>query len=392
MQKQTASSHKNEEYYLQLAQIILLAGLDGVPQLRFRSATELALEYKQNLKYKNDRERVIALINWETSKNFSTGFISGVGGLITLPVAIPAALSASWVIQARLAAAIANVYGHNLSEERIRTLTLLCMLGDAGKDVLKQAGITVGKGLAEQSIAKISNEMLIQINQQVGFKLLARAGEAGVTNLTHFVPIAGGIVGGTIDAVACRAVGHAADHLFGSAATTVDIVDVDIIEELSQTSDLAAATKSSATSQKNRQGKKKKKAAQKDQASKFIAAVGQHVLKNMPHIHVSNRKENGQMKKPPEKIDGANVLLWAWSQDKPFFCMPVTDLSGSIPIFGLAICRYADSGTVYRFSCNASWETENDFDYGTGADAIEAAMTTPSGQYDINRVVWRQFE
>ncbi len=96
------------------------------------------------------------------------------------------------------------------------------------------------------------------------------------------------------------------------------------------------------------------------------------------------------MKKPPEKIDGANVLLWAWSQE-PFFCISSTDGSLSIPIFGLAVCRYVESGEVYRFSCNAKWETENDFDYGTGPDAVEVAMTAVSIQYN-SRVAWQKFE
>ena len=78
-------------------------------------ARELAAEYLADARYESNDERVDALIDRETIKNFATGFVTGVGGAITLPVSIPSALAASWVIQARMAGAIANVYGHDLA-------------------------------------------------------------------------------------------------------------------------------------------------------------------------------------------------------------------------------------------------------------------------------------
>jgi len=74
-------------------------------------AAGLAAEYLGDDKYRDDGARVAALIKWETAKNFTTGFLTGLGGFITLPVAVPAALAASWVVQARMAAAIACIYG-----------------------------------------------------------------------------------------------------------------------------------------------------------------------------------------------------------------------------------------------------------------------------------------
>jgi len=79
--------------------------IDGIPSLS--SAQDLATEYVRNQSYRNDRQRIDALINWETSKNFTSGFVTGLGGMVTLPVALPAGFAASWMIQARMAAAIA---------------------------------------------------------------------------------------------------------------------------------------------------------------------------------------------------------------------------------------------------------------------------------------------
>jgi hypothetical protein len=87
---------------------------------------------------------------------------------------------------------------------------------------------------------------------------------------------------------------------------------------------------------------------------------------------------------PPPQIDGADVVLWAWSEPKPFFEMPSSSGAPAVPIDGLAICRYAESGAVYRFSCNRAWETENDGSYASVEDATSAA----SGHYDLRSIEW----
>ena len=91
------------------------------------------------------------------------------------------------------------------------------------------------------------------------------------------------------------------------------------------------------------------------------------------------------MKEPPDQLDGAKVLYWAWSGDDPFFVMPYSDGSGGIPIYGLAVCQYK-SGAIYRFSCSYEWEVENDSDRET----IEDAMSGASGQHDIATVEWQK--
>src|SRR5690242_9806238 len=93
--------------------------VSGIPPLC--GCEDLANEYLRDSYYEDHDERVRALINWETAKSFSTGFITGAGGGLTLPIAVPAALGASWVIQARMAAAIAVIYGHKPTDDRVRT-------------------------------------------------------------------------------------------------------------------------------------------------------------------------------------------------------------------------------------------------------------------------------
>ncbi|MBL8794609.1 MAG: EcsC family protein [Planctomycetia bacterium] len=185
----------------------------GIPPALL-SARALADEYLQDSRYADDDRRVRALINWETTKNFTSGFLTGLGGIVTLPLAIPAALWASWVLQARLAAGVAAIHKHEISEDRVKTLVLLAVAGDAGKEIVKQMGIQVGNQLTRQLVMKIPGSVLLQINRQVGFRLLTKAGTTGIVNLVKWVPIAGGLIGGTVDGVTCRAVGWVAHELF----------------------------------------------------------------------------------------------------------------------------------------------------------------------------------
>jgi hypothetical protein len=203
-----------ESQAVKLVKWIVDKAIDGLPPLS--SADDLAQEYLIDNSYPDNEARTDSLINWETAKNFTSGFITGLGGIITLPVAVPSALGASWVIQARMSGAIAVIYGHKLQEDRVRTLVLLSLLGDSGKEVLKQAGIKFGQKVTQNVINRIPGKVLIEINKKVGFRLLTKAGEKGILNLTKMIPIVGGIIGGTFDAVTCRTVGYAAQRIFGN--------------------------------------------------------------------------------------------------------------------------------------------------------------------------------
>ena len=90
------------------------------------------------------------------------------------------------------------------------------------------------------------------------------------------------------------------------------------------------------------------------------------------------------MNAPPDMLDGARVLWWAWSGDLPFG--ELVGASGDVrQVFGFAVCRY-DSGEVYRFTCNKDWRVVQDMDQG---NEEEAKADIPS-QYDSSRVVWRR--
>ena len=134
-----ADSGKLAEKAQELVQWILDQALDGIGPLP--SASDLADDYKSQ-PYANDAERVQALIRWAVAKNAGTGFVTGLGGVLTLPVTIPGSLAASLAIQAPMVAAIAEIYGHDSKDDRVRTAVLLCTIGTAMEDVAKQSSVS----------------------------------------------------------------------------------------------------------------------------------------------------------------------------------------------------------------------------------------------------------
>ena len=94
------------------------------------------------------------------------------------------------------------------------------------------------------------------------------------------------------------------------------------------------------------------------------------------------------MRKPPQEIDGAIVLEWAWSGEKPFGAVRYSSGEVASEIYGLAICSYPDDGKVYRFSCNADWETEQDSDYST----VDEAKNNLPEQYRAVEASWQKYE
>ena len=76
---------------------------------------------------------------------------------------------------------------------------------------------------------------------------------------------------------------------------------------------------------------------------------------------------------PPNEIDGARVIEWAWSGDGPFGEVPGADDS---EIYGLAIATYDDI-EFYRFSCDKNWNTVQDALY----DSVAAAKDQLPDQY-----------
>jgi len=185
--------------------------VNGMPG--FESAKELAESYI------NDKgttvEKVDNLIKWQDLKCATAGFVTNIGGLITMPIAIPAELISVVYIQMRMIAAIAYIGGYDLRNDKVRTLIFVCLVGNSANEVLKTFSLKLGMKLTEQAIKKIPTEIIIAINKAVGFKLITKFGEKGLINLDKVAPpLVSGFIGAAFDCFASHVIGKIAKAIF----------------------------------------------------------------------------------------------------------------------------------------------------------------------------------
>lgn len=184
--------------------------VNGLP--RTDTAAELAESYLR--KHDTVEKSIDSLIRWQNAKGATSGFLTGLGGLITLPVAIPANIASVMYVQIRMIAAIAHMKGYDLKDDQVKIFVFVCLTGQAAADILKKAGVKVGEAVAKEAIKKIPGEVIKAINKAVGIRLLTKFGEKGIVNLGKAVPLVGGIIGGTVDGISTNAVGKTAKRLF----------------------------------------------------------------------------------------------------------------------------------------------------------------------------------
>jgi hypothetical protein len=192
---------------LELAYEKAIGGLPGMD-----SAEEIARGYMKQ--EGNLTNKVNSLIRWQNAKAGSSGFITGLGGFATMPVAIPANLLSVLYFQVRMIAAIAYMGGHNVRDDRVKSLVYVCLAGNMAKDILQEIGISIGTKLTAQMIGRITESTIMAINRKVGFLLLSKTGGQGVINLGKAIPLAGGIISGSIDVFATNLIGNVARNAF----------------------------------------------------------------------------------------------------------------------------------------------------------------------------------
>jgi uncharacterized protein (DUF697 family) len=131
-----------------------------------------------------------------------------------MPVTIPINLASVIYIQIRMIAAIAIMGGHDLKDDKVKSLVYLCMVGNGAKDLLKDIGIVIGRKLTVSMIKNISGKTISSINQKVGFRLLTKFGGTGAINIVKSVPLIGGFIGATFDSITTNIVGNVARNAF----------------------------------------------------------------------------------------------------------------------------------------------------------------------------------
>jgi len=177
--------------------MLIDTGLDGRGPLS--SAREVADEVLARTG--GDREAAIARLARATVvKGSIGGFLTGLGGFVTMPVSLPVNVAEFYIQAVRMVGAIATLRGYDVDDPRVRTAVLLTLVGSDTDEVLKKAGMTTASGrLASYALRGLPPAALMIVNKAVGFRLMRGVSEKVLSRFGRGIPVAGGLVGGGID-------------------------------------------------------------------------------------------------------------------------------------------------------------------------------------------------
>ena len=189
------------------------------------SSSDMAKRYLD--KYGNVNTAINHLVNWQITSSATTGFVTSFGGLPTMAVTLPANIAGVMGIQLRMIGAIAELGGYHENTEEKKTGMYLCLLGSQAGNVLSKTAGQFAVKFTTASLKKLPGEVLKKINKAVGFRLFTKFGKTGVVNLHKMIPVLGGVVGGSVDALSTYSIAKAAKALFLN-----DIIDFEKQEQI----------------------------------------------------------------------------------------------------------------------------------------------------------------
>lgn len=137
------------------------------------------------------------------------GFLTNIGGLVTLPVAVPANVSGLAMLQSHMVAGIAHLHGYALTDPRVRNAVLACMLGTNTVAALVARGALPSSPMAIATAPVHDPDLERRISSEVAGELLARvAGKRTVAAVGRRIPLVGGGVGMVSDGYGTWMVGR----------------------------------------------------------------------------------------------------------------------------------------------------------------------------------------
>jgi hypothetical protein len=157
-----------------------------------------------------DAEQAIdAVVRKHQQMAAAGGFVTGLGGFVTLPVALPANILEFYAIATRMVASVASLRGYDLHQQGVRSAVMLTLVGADADDLLKKAGVSGGGRLADLAAQRLPGPAVMVLNKGIGFRLLSQVGKSALGRFGKGVPVVGGVVGAGVDVYLLRRI---ADH------------------------------------------------------------------------------------------------------------------------------------------------------------------------------------
>lgn len=137
------------------------------------------------------------------------GFVTNIGGLVTMAATVPANISGLALLQCRMIAGIAHLRGYNLDDPRVRNAILLTMLGEDHVNALVKKRKIPGSPMVIATAPTHDPSLDPVIAGEVTSALMGRVvGKRAVKTVVRKVPIAGGFYGAGSDGYTTWQVGR----------------------------------------------------------------------------------------------------------------------------------------------------------------------------------------
>lgn len=154
----------------------------------------------------SEDELARALVHRGTRRVGAVSFATGFGGAPTLAVNITSVLT----LQAATVLAVAAAYDELDSPDLRQDLTLI-LAGNSAVTALRGFGVAAANDMGKRWVkANVTRETMKQVNKVVSRKILTKAGEKSLTSFVKLVPVAGAVVGYTVDRGYTRLLGESA--------------------------------------------------------------------------------------------------------------------------------------------------------------------------------------
>jgi hypothetical protein len=113
-----------------------------------------------------------------------------------------------------MSGSIAAIRGYDVQSEEVRSAVLISLLGASAAGVLGGLGVEIGTKSAAAMLKNVPGHVLIAINKKVGFRLVTKAGSKGTINLVKAIPVVGGGVGASVNALTINRIARYSDRIF----------------------------------------------------------------------------------------------------------------------------------------------------------------------------------
>jgi hypothetical protein len=141
------------------------------------------------------------------------GFLTNIGGVVTMSVTVPANIAGLALLQCRMVAGIAHLRGYDLQDKRTRNAIMASLLGEERLLGLIRKKKVPGTPMALATAPVHDPNLDLIMANEVASELLTRiAGKRLATTVGRRVPVVGGLVGAGTDGYATWRIGRYVDR------------------------------------------------------------------------------------------------------------------------------------------------------------------------------------